>query len=134
MTAQHVRSILNKLQIHDKSQIFIRGDRSKRDHEEMKALLDDPELNAYGAEKETDEYKDDEMLYVAILASVFIADPTQWSLMVARIRFALSFQNTFVLTETKTVDAAGGETLVSYVNDNNYLELYDRERLGPWMG
>jgi hypothetical protein len=135
MTAQHVKSTLTKLQIHDKKDmIFIRGDRSKTDHEEMKALLDDPELNTYGAEKETDEYEDDEMLYVAILAGVFIADPSQWSLMVARIRFALGFRNTFVLTETKTVDAAEGETLVSYVNDNNYLELYDREHLGPWMG
>jgi hypothetical protein len=135
MTAQHVKSILNKLQMHDKKNvIFIRGDRSKRDHEEMKALLDDPELNTYGAEKETDEYADDEMLYLTIMADVFIADPTQWSLMVARIRYALGLRNTFVLTETKTAENGEGETLVSYVNDDNYLELYDRKRLGQFMG
>jgi hypothetical protein len=62
-----------------------------------------------------------------------MADSTsQWSLMIARMRYALGLTNTFVLTETKT-DANGEEVWVSYVSED-YLELYDRMHLGPWMG
>jgi hypothetical protein len=71
-----------------------------------------------------------------ILTDVYMADPTSlWSLMIARMRYALGLTNTFVLTEPK-IDKNGEEVWVSMVSfvSEDYLELYDREHLGPWMG
>lgn len=67
------------------------------------------------------------------MADAYIADPTSnWSLLIARMRYSLGLRNTFVLTENKMIDRE--ERWVSYVNDENYLELYDKKHLGPWMG
>ena len=133
MTPEYVKSILKPLKLHTKY-IFMMGDHSATEDEEIKRLMEDPELRTVQAVKEDDDYDHSDMLHLAVLATVYMADPTsQWSLMIARMRFALGFTNTFVLTEPK-VDENGNEQWVSYVDPENYLELYDREHLGPWMG
>lgn len=133
MTPEYVKSILKPLKLHTKM-IFMMGDHSVTDDEEIKRLMEDPELRTQQAVEEDDDYDHSDMLHLAVLADVYLADPTsQWSLMIARMRYALGFKNTFVLTEPK-VDENGYEYWVSYVDSEHYLELYDRAHLGPWMG
>jgi hypothetical protein len=132
MTPGYVKSILKPLNLHTET-IFIMGNHSVTEDEEIKRLMEDPELKSKQAVEESDDYDHSDMLHLAVLADVYMADPTsQWSLMIARMRFALGLTNTFVLTEPKT-DANGDEMWVSYVSED-YLELYDREHLGPWLG
>ena len=74
-------------------------------------------------------------MYLAVLADVYLGNPVdQLSLWVARMRFALGIDNTFIFTQ----DIATGTRdfhWVSYMSMNNYTALYDKERLGPpWMG
>ena len=133
MTPEYVKSILKPLKLHTKT-IFMMGDHSTTEDEEIKRLMEDPELRTVQAVKEDDDYDHSDMLHLAVLADVYMADPTsQWSLMIARMRFALGFTNTFVLTESK-IDENGQEQWVSYIDPRDYLELYDREHLGLWMG
>jgi hypothetical protein len=132
MTPDYVKSILKPLNLHTET-IFIMGNHSVTEDEEIKRLMEDPELRTKHAVEESDDYDHSDVLHLAVLADVYMADPTsQWSLMIARMRYALGLTNTFVLTETKT-DANGEEVWVSYVSED-YLELYDRMHLGPWMG
>jgi hypothetical protein len=132
MTPEYVKSILKPLNLHAKSLILI-GDHSETDDEEIKRIVNDPELSIFKVAKELDDYQDCDNLHLAVMADAYIADPTShWSLWIARMRYALGLQNTFVLTEKRMVD--GEERWVSYVDDENYLELYDKKHLGPWMG
>ena len=75
------------------------------------------------------------VLYFAVLADVYIGNPVDHnSLWIARMRCALGLcSNTFILTKKALIDSYLPEW-VSYVNENNYLELYDREKLGLWSG
>ena len=75
------------------------------------------------------------VLYFAVLADVYIGNPVDHnSLWIARMRCALGLcSNTFILTKKALIDSCLPEW-VSYVNENNYLELYDREKLGLWSG
>jgi hypothetical protein len=92
---------------------------SDPNREEVKRLIDDPELKT----QEMDITND---LHMAVLADVFIGYPgSHYSLMIARMRYALGIKNTFVLTERKDND------WVSYIDDTNYLELYADN---PWLG
>ncbi|KAL3805350.1 hypothetical protein HJC23_009057 [Cyclotella cryptica] len=132
MTPEYVKAILKPLKLHAESLILM-GDHSKTDDEEIKRIVNDPELNIFNTMMEAEEYEDGDTLHLAILADAYIADPTShWSLLIARMRYALGLRNTFVLTEKKMID--GEERWVSYIDDENYLELYDKTHLGPWMG
>jgi hypothetical protein len=132
MTPSYVKSILKPMKLHTET-IFMMGNHSITEDEEIKRLMDDPELRTKQAVEESDDYDHSDMLHLAVLADVYLADPTsQWSLMIARMRYALGLTNTFVLTESK-IDENGEEVWVSYVS-KDYLELYDRTHLGPWMG
>ncbi|KAL7481830.1 hypothetical protein ACHAW6_007508 [Cyclotella cf. meneghiniana] len=132
MTPEYVKSLLKPLNLHAES-LFLIGDHSETDDEEIKLIVNDPELRIFKPAIEPDEYVDGDTLHLAVLADTYIADPTShWALLIARMRYALGLRNTFVLTEKKVID--GEERWVSYVDDENYLELYDKEHLGPWMG
>jgi hypothetical protein len=74
------------------------------------------------------------VLYFAVLADVYLGNPVDHnSMWIARMRCALGLcSNTFILTKKTLVDCK--VKWVSYVNENNYLELYDREKLGLWSG
>lgn len=133
MTPEYVKSLLKPLNLHTKS-IFLMGDHSATEDEEIKRLMDDPELITQPAVQESDDYSRSDMFHLAVLADVYMGNPIdKWSLLIARVRFALGFSNTFVLTESK-IDENGNKQWMSYVDKDNYLELYDREHLGSWMG
>jgi len=74
------------------------------------------------------------VLYFAVLADVYLGNPVDHnSMWIARMRCALGLcSNTFILTKKSLVDWK--VEWVSYVNESNYLELYDRENLGLWSG
>jgi hypothetical protein len=74
------------------------------------------------------------VLYFAVLADVYIGNPVDHnSMWIARMRCALGLcSNTFILTKRSLFDWK--VEWVSYVNETNYLELYDREKLGLWSG
>ncbi|KAK1745544.1 hypothetical protein QTG54_003468 [Skeletonema marinoi] len=74
------------------------------------------------------------VLYFAVLADVYIGNPVDHnSMWIARMRCALGLcSSTFILTKKKLIDWK--TEWVSYVNEDNYLELYDRELLGLWSG
>ena len=118
MTLKYADSVVEKLGItRDKGFTIIKGDGSGKEPEETKGI---PKHGLIINVSETDDYEEHEMLYLALLAKVFVADPSHWSLMIARMRYALGMSNTYVLRSDS-------------VNDDNYLELYDRN-LGIWMG
>ena len=74
------------------------------------------------------------VLYFAVLADVYIGNPVDHnSMWIARMRCALGLcSTTFILTKKQLIDWKA--EWVSYVNQDNYLELYDREVLGLWSG
>ena len=74
------------------------------------------------------------VLYFAVLADAYIGNPVDHnSMWIARMRCALGLcSNTFVLTKKKLIDWT--PKWASYVNNETYLELYDREMLGLWSG
>lgn len=74
------------------------------------------------------------VLYFAVLADVYIGNPVDHnSMWIARMRCALGLcSKTFILTKKVLVDWK--TEWASYVNEDNYLELYDRESLGLWSG
>jgi len=74
------------------------------------------------------------VLYFAVLADVYIGNPVDHnSMWIARMRCALGLcSTTFILTKKMLVNWE--VEWVSYVNQDNYLELYDREMLGLWSG
>lgn len=118
MTLKYADSVVEKLGItRDKGFTIIKGDGSGKEPEETKGI---PKHGLVINVSDTDDYEEHEMLYLALLAKVFVADPSHWSLMIARMRYALGMSNTYVLRSDS-------------VNDDNYLELYDRS-LGIWMG
>ena len=68
-------------------------------------------------------------IYLSALVDVYIGNPIdQMSLWVARMRYALGMNNTYIFMEEQSMDH-----WVSYMNDDSYLDLYDAQ-LGPWMG
>jgi hypothetical protein len=134
MTPDYVKSILKPLNLH-KQTIYMIGNINNLEVKEINRLKEDPELHTFQYYvKEDEDFDRGDMLHLAVLADVFLGEPTNnWSLLIARMRYALGLQNTFVLTEPK-IDEDGNEQWVSYVDSENYLELYDREHLGRWMG
>ncbi|KAL3775873.1 hypothetical protein HJC23_000532 [Cyclotella cryptica] len=123
MKPDYVKSILEPLQMLDHP-VFLETKNAGFDpnREEVKRLIQDPSIKT----QESDVTK---KLHFAVLADVFIGNPaSHWSLMVARMRYALGIKNTFVLTEQR------GDAWVSYIDDTNYAELYDDAKIGPWMG
>jgi len=74
------------------------------------------------------------VLYFAVLADVYIGNPVDHnSMWIARMRCALGLcSNTYILTKKMLIDWK--TEWASYVNEDNYLELYDRETLGLWSG
>lgn len=130
MTPDYVKSILQPLDMLQ-SDIFI-IENGEVDEEVDERLFNDADLSAV-MQKVPDEVRHvGSSVYLSVLADVFIGNPVDHlSLWIARMRFALGKKNTFVFTEKKTVD--GEDKWVSYVNEENYLELYDRTKLGQWM-
>lgn len=74
------------------------------------------------------------VLYFAVLADVYIGNPVDHnSMWIARMRCALGLcSKTFILTKKTLIDWK--TEWASYVNEDTYLELYDRETLGLWSG
>lgn len=74
------------------------------------------------------------VLYFAVMADVYIGNPVDHnSMWIARMRCALGMASkTFILTKSALIDYK--KQWVSYLNEENYLELYDREKLGLWSG
>lgn len=71
-----------------------------------------------------------EAYYLGTLADAYIGDPINQSMLwIARFRMALGLGiNTYVLTEKK------GDKVESLLSQENYLDLYDRSKLGAlWM-
>lgn len=130
MTPDYVKSILQPLDMLQ-SDIFI-IENGEVDEEVDERLFNDADLSAV-MQKVPDEVRHvGSSVYLSVLADVFIGNPVDHlSLWIARMRFALGKKNTFVFTEKKSVD--GEDKWVSYVNEENYLELYDRTKLGQWM-
>ncbi|KAL7477532.1 hypothetical protein ACHAW6_003337 [Cyclotella cf. meneghiniana] len=123
MKPDYVKSILEPLQMLDQP-VFLEMTNSDLDpnRDEVKRLIQDPSIKT-----QEDDVTND--LHMAVLADVYVGNPaSHWSLMVARMRYALGFKNTFVLTEKN------GNNWVSYIDDTNYLELYDESKIGPWLG
>ena len=121
MKPEYVKSILKPLNMLEHP-IFLQMSSSENDpeREEVKRLIQDPELKT-----DTKDVTND--LYMAVLADVFIGNPcSHWSLMVARMRLAFGLKNTFVYTERQ------GDKWVSFVEEDNYLELYNIT--SPWFG
>merc|ERR1711862_395303 len=82
-------------------------------------LTSDPEIKM-----ETYEGNDVSNFYLALLADVFIGDPSDRSaLWIARFRFALGLDNTFIFTNSRR------ESVLS--KDNHYL-LYDARKIKEW--
>ncbi|KAL9178602.1 hypothetical protein ACHAXT_001940 [Thalassiosira profunda] len=136
LQTQYVKDILQRLDMmqHDIYPIHI--DPTDLDKDIHSFLAEDKELK--GRLKDVD-YKLSGCLggniYLAVLADVYLGNPVdQLSLWVARMRFALGIDNTFIFTK----DIATGTRdfhWVSYMSMSNYTALYDKERLGPpWMG
>ncbi|KAL7490300.1 hypothetical protein ACHAW6_016077 [Cyclotella cf. meneghiniana] len=123
MKPDYVKSILKPLQMLDHPVFLDKSSiGSDPDREEVKRLIQDPSIKT----QEKDVTND---LHMAVLADVFLGNPaSHWSLMVARMRYALGIKNTFVLTKKN------GNDWVSYIDDTNYSELYDKAKLGPWLG
>lgn len=69
-----------------------------------------------------------------LFVDVYIGNPVDHnSMWIARMRCALGMASkTFILTKSALVDYR--KQWVSYLNEENYLELYDREKLGLWSG
>jgi hypothetical protein len=124
MRPEYVKSILEPLGMLGQP-IFLEKNRMGEDpdRDEVKRLEEDPELKTHlntGMDVSND-------LYMSVLADVFIGNPcSHWSLMIARIRYALGIKNTFVYTEQKD------NKWVSFVDDDDYLELYNST--SPWFG
>lgn len=122
MKPEYVKSILEPLGMADQP-IYLQNTVNPSfdpDREEVKRLVDDASLKTQDKDVSND-------LYMAVLADCFIGYPaSHWSMMVARIRYALGVKNTFVLTEEKD------GKWVSYVDEKNYLDLYDIN--SPWLG
>jgi hypothetical protein len=128
MKPDYVKAILGPLQMMPHP-IFLLKDsllaNSDPNREQVQRLIQDAELKTQDKDLSTND------LHLAVLADVFIGSPSShWSLMVARMRYALGIKNTFVLTQWD----AQKNAWVSSVDDINYLELYDVNTLGPWLG
>lgn len=69
-----------------------------------------------------------------LFVDVYIGNPVDHnSMWIARMRCALGMASkTFILTKSALIDYK--KQWVSYLNEENYLELYDREKLGLWSG
>jgi hypothetical protein len=120
MKPEYVKSILDPLGMTDQPIFLQKSNHPELDREEVKRLIADATLKTQDRDASND-------LYMSVLADVFIGFPSShWALMVARMRYALGMKNTFVLTEQKD------NKWVSYVDDVNYLELYDTS--SPWFG
>jgi hypothetical protein len=121
MKPEYVKSILEPLNMLDYPIYLAKSDVDEDpNRDEVKRLEEDSELK-------TDEKDVMNDLHLAVLADVFIGDPcSHWSLMIARMRYALGIKNSFVFTEKKD------GKWVSFVDDGNYLELYNIT--SPWFG
>ena len=122
MKPEYVKSILNLVKLSD-SPVFL--SKSQYDYDpnrvEVKQLVDDAAIKTQDKDVSND-------LYMAVLADCFIGSPANhYSLMVARMRYALGMTNTFVLTSKV------GETWTSYVDDD-HLVLHNPGTMGLWFG
>jgi hypothetical protein len=121
MKPEYIKSILEPLQMLEHP-VYVEKSLFGADpnREEVKRLIDDSELK-------TKEVAGVSNLFMAVCADVYIGNPaSHWSLMVARMRYALGIKNSYVLMEKR------GDKWTSYVDDTNYLELYDK-KLGIWL-
>jgi hypothetical protein len=119
MKPDFVKNILNSVQMGD-SPVFLGKTQNSQDanRAQVKGLVDDPAIKTQDKDISND-------LYMAVLADVFIGVPSShWSMMVARMRYALGMKNTFVLTTRN----------ISYVDDASYLLIHDPKRMGLWFG
>eukprot|EP00804_Cyclotella_cryptica_P024334 CCRYP_015322-RA/>CCRYP_015322-RA protein AED:0.07 eAED:0.07 QI:0/-1/0/1/-1/1/1/0/437 len=128
MKPEYVKSILSPLQMMSHP-IFLQrdslGNNADTNRVEVKRLMEDGELKTQDKDVTIND------LHMAVLADVFIGSPaSHWSLMVARMRYALGIKNTFVLTKWDPQK----KVWVSSVDDINYLELYDPKTMGLWLG
>ena len=122
MKPDYVKSILKSVNL-DNSPVFLGKSQSGYDlsRVEVKQLEDDTAIQT----QEKDVAND---LYMAVLADCFIGSPANhWSLMVARMRYALGMANTFVLT------SKAGETWTSDVGED-HLVLHTPDSMGLWFG
>lgn len=122
MKPEYVKAILNSVDLGDK-QVFLGKTQGAADpnREEVQRLMNDVEI-------QTRESDVADNLFLAVLADCFIGSPaSHYSLMVARMRYALGMANTFVLTKK------AGDSWDSYVNDD-HLILHDPKKMGLWYG
>ena len=122
MKPEYVKAILKSVNLSDK-QVFLgkAHDNSDPNRDEVKRLVNDASILTQDKDVADD-------LFMAVLADCFIGYPaSHYSLMVARMRYALGMENTFVLTKK------AGDSWVSYVNDDHSV-LHDPKKMGLWLG
>eukprot|EP00956_Cyclotella_meneghiniana_P032038 scaffold86153_cov44-Cyclotella_meneghiniana.AAC.5 len=122
MKPEYVKAILTSVNLSDK-QVFLgkAHDNSDPNRDEVKRLVNDASIQTQDKDVAND-------LFMAVLADCFIGYPSShYSLMVARMRYALGMENTFVLTKKD------GDSWVSYVDDD-HLVLHDPKKMGLWFG
>ena len=123
MKPEYVKAILKSVNLSDK-QVFLGKTQENGDpnRDEVKRLVNDASIQiVFGKDVAND-------LFMAVLADCFIGYPaSHYSLMVARMRYALGMENTFVLTKK------AGDSWVSYVNDDHSV-LHDPKKMGLWLG
>ena len=123
MKPDYVKSILSSINMQD-SPVYLGKTNGGADanRAEVTSLINDPGIKTNDGDVTND-------LYMAVLADCFIGFPaSHWSMMVARMRYALGMKNTFVLTQKI------GEVWKDYVNEDNHLVIHDPDKMGLWLG
>lgn len=131
MTPEYIKEILKQSKAEKDHDIYlINGDGDGIDMEVHNRFANDNELKT--KIKVVKEASFAQTYYLGTLADVYIGNPvSQATLWVARFRMALGLgKNTFVLME----NFMGKGKWESMLSDKNYLDLYDKTKMGgPWM-
>ena len=130
MQPEYVKNILKRVDDMMKHDIYTIDSSDKPDDEVHTRLAKDAELKT-----QLKCLRDKRLeglggkMYLAVLADVYLGNPTDHtSMWIARMRYALGMKHTYIFTEKR------GDNWVSYMNDDEYLDLYNTAKLGPWMG
>ena len=128
MTPNYIISILKPLGLLQ-NDVFVVGEH-QNDELEVTRLFQDPDLLKVMKKIQVDQ---NNQVYLALLADAYLGNPADvTSMWIARMRYALGMKNTFILTEPKNMNGEG--VWVSSVDDKTYLDMYNRDKLGMWMG
>jgi hypothetical protein len=136
MSPEYVKSIMKQMDMLQQNIYPISNGAEASDEEatgRMKRLLSDPDLKEL-LKFPTEGRNMGSVVYMAVLADVYLGNPADDnSMWIARMRYALGMtKSTFLLTEKKVVN--GVETWLSYMNDEDYLDLYSKDKAGKWVG